>query len=46
LRRIARETGIARKSVRQMAKTELNLKPYKLQKAQLLTDNNKLVRLQ
>jgi hypothetical protein len=44
--RIARETGIARKSVHQMAKMELNLKPYRLQKAQLLTDDNKLVRLQ
>jgi hypothetical protein len=46
MRRITHETGIARDSVHQMAKTELNLKPYKLQKAQLLTDNNKLVRLQ
>jgi hypothetical protein len=46
MRSIARETGISRESVHQMAKTELNLKPYKLQKAQLLTDDNKLVRLQ
>jgi hypothetical protein len=45
-KRIARETGIARESVHQMAKTELNVKPYRLQKAQLLTNNNKLVRLQ
>jgi hypothetical protein len=29
---ITSETSIARESVRQMAKTELNLKTYKLQK--------------
>ncbi|GBL98509.1 hypothetical protein AVEN_111630-1 [Araneus ventricosus] len=29
-----------------MAKTELGLKPYKFQKVQLLTEKNKLVRLQ
>ena len=46
MRKIARETGIKRESVRQMAKRELNLMPYKLQKVQLLTDENKRVRLQ
>ena len=35
-----------RESVRQMAKRELHLMPYKLQKVQLLTDENKRVRLQ
>ncbi|KAM8707532.1 hypothetical protein ACLKA7_005075 [Drosophila subpalustris] len=38
MRKIARETGIKRESVRQMAKKHLGLKPYKLQKVQLLTD--------
>ena len=46
MRKIARETGMKRESVRQMAKRELNLMPYKLQKVQLLTDENKRVRLQ
>ncbi|XP_076037187.1 uncharacterized protein LOC143022725 [Oratosquilla oratoria] len=46
LRTIARETGISDRSVRQMAKQELELKPYKIQKAQLLTDENKRVQLQ
>lgn len=46
MRKIARETGISRESVRRIAKEELNLKPYKLQKVQLLTDENKRVRLQ
>ncbi|KAL7737264.1 hypothetical protein ACLKA6_012888 [Drosophila palustris] len=46
MRKIARETGIKRESVRQMAKKHLGLKPYKLQKVQLLTDENKRVRLQ
>jgi hypothetical protein len=43
--RMAREMGITSESVGRMAKTELNLKPYKLQKAHLLT-NDKLVWLQ
>jgi ribosomal protein S14 len=46
MRRIACETGIARESDHQMARTELNLKPYQLQKTQLLTNDNKLVWLQ
>ncbi|KAM8702243.1 hypothetical protein ACLKA7_005106 [Drosophila subpalustris] len=46
MRKIARETGIKRESVRQMAKKHLGLKPYKLQKVQLLTEENKRVRLQ
>ncbi|XP_076058393.1 uncharacterized protein LOC143035330 [Oratosquilla oratoria] len=46
MRKIARETGISDRSVRRMAKQKLELKPYKIQKAQLLTDENKRVRLQ
>jgi len=46
MRKIARETGISDRSVRRIAKNELNLKPYKLQKVQLLTDENKRVRIQ
>lgn len=46
IRNIARETGISHSSVYRMAKKELNLKPYKLRKGQLLTDANKAVRLQ
>jgi len=46
MRKIARETGISDRSVRRMAKEEFNLRPYKLQKVQLLTDDNKRVRLQ
>ena len=46
MRKIARETGMKRESVRQMAKRELNLMSYKLQKVQLVTDENKRVRLQ
>lgn len=46
MRKIARELGINRESVRLIAKKELGLKPYKLQKVQLLTDDNKRVRLE
>lgn len=46
MRRVARETGINRESVRLIAKNILRLKPYKLHKGQFLTDSNKLVRLQ
>ena len=46
MRKVARETGISRESVRRMAKKELKLKPYKFQKVQLLTDENKRVPLQ
>jgi len=45
MRKIARETGISDRSVRRMAKEDLRLKPYKLQRAQLLTDKDKNVRL-
>lgn len=45
MRKIARETGISDTSVRRIAKEDLKLKPYKLQKVQLLTDDNKRVRL-
>ena len=46
MRKIARETGMNRESVRQIAKKELGLKPYKLQNVQLLTEANKCVWLQ
>ncbi|XP_054715384.1 uncharacterized protein LOC129224863 [Uloborus diversus] len=46
MRKIAHETGISDRSVHRIAKEELNLKAYKLQKVQLLTDDNKRVRLQ
>lgn len=46
MRKVARETGINRESVRLIAKNMLKLKPYKFQKAQFLTNENKLVRLQ
>ncbi|KAJ8954851.1 hypothetical protein NQ318_023415 [Aromia moschata] len=35
MRKIARQTGINRESIRQIAKEDLHLKPYKLQKVQL-----------
>ena len=43
---MARETGINRESVRRIVKNELGLKPYKLQKAQLLTEKMKEIRVQ
>lgn len=46
MRKIAREIKINRESVRRMARQELGLKAYKLQKGQLLTNDNKRVRLQ
>ena len=46
MRKIALETGISRESVRQIDKQELQLKPYKLQRVQLLTAENKRVRLE
>ncbi|KAJ8951631.1 hypothetical protein NQ318_012301 [Aromia moschata] len=45
MRKIARQTGINRESIRQIAKED-HLKPYKLQKVQLLTDVNKRVLLE
>ncbi|GBL96282.1 hypothetical protein AVEN_118809-1 [Araneus ventricosus] len=45
-RKIGYDMGISDQLVRRMAKTELELKPYKFQKVQLLTEKNKLVRLQ
>ena len=46
MRKVARQTGIRRESVRLMAKKELGLRPYKLQKVQLLTQAMKATRLQ
>lgn len=46
MRKVARETEIPRESVRRIAKNELGIKAYKLQKAQLLTEQNKKVRVQ
>ena len=46
MRRVARETGIKRESIRLMAKHELNIQPYNFQKAQLLADPRKKVRVQ
>ena len=44
MRKIAREVGNNRESVRKKSKEDLKLKPYKLRKAQLLTEKNKLIR--
>ncbi|GFW61107.1 hypothetical protein TNCV_4873171 [Trichonephila clavipes] len=38
MRQTVRDMGISDRSVRRIAKTELRLKPYKLQKVQLLTE--------
>uniref|UniRef100_A0A914KM83 Transposase n=1 Tax=Meloidogyne incognita TaxID=6306 RepID=A0A914KM83_MELIC len=46
MRKVARDTGISATTVRRIAKNELGLKPYKLQKAQLLTEKTKKVRLE
>ena len=46
LHKVARETGINRESVRRIVKNELGLKPYKLQKVQLLTEKMKEIRVQ
>lgn len=46
MRNIARETDISDTSTRLMVKNELGLKPYKLKKRQLLTDENKRLGLQ
>ncbi|GFW01962.1 uncharacterized protein TNCV_1148421 [Trichonephila clavipes] len=44
MRQIVRDMRIRDRSVRQTTKPELGLKPYKLREAQLLTEENKLVR--
>lgn len=46
MRKIVRGTEMSDWSMRQIAKKEFEFKPYKLQKFQLLTDENKRVRLQ
>ncbi|UYV63997.1 hypothetical protein LAZ67_2006283 [Cordylochernes scorpioides] len=46
MRKKARETGISKSPVHRIAKTELNLKAYKLQKCKLLTNESKRVRLE
>ena len=46
MRKIARETGISRKSVSRIDKQSFNFKQYKLHKVQLLTTDNKHVRLE
>lgn len=46
MRKIAREVGVNRGTVRKIAKNGLRLKPFKLQRAQRLTDVNKKIRLQ
>jgi inhibitor of nuclear factor kappa-B kinase subunit alpha len=46
MRKVARETGIGRTSVRCIAKSELGIKAYKLQKVQFLNDQNKRIRVQ
>ena len=45
MRKVARETTMSRESVRRIAKNELGNKAYKLQKVQLLTEQNKQVRV-
>lgn len=46
LRKIAREIGISHQSASRIAKEELGLRPYKMLKAQLLTENQKKIRLE
>uniref|UniRef100_A0A914LXU4 Transposase n=1 Tax=Meloidogyne incognita TaxID=6306 RepID=A0A914LXU4_MELIC len=45
-RKLARDTGISKRTVRRIAKNKLGLKPYKIQKEQLLTEKTKKVRLE
>lgn len=45
LRKVARDMGINRESLRQLVKNDLGLKAYKLRKGQQLTNQNKRVRL-
>ena len=46
MRKIAREIEVNRETVRRIAKDDLNLKPYKLRRVQLLTDEDEVKRLQ
>ena len=46
VRKLARETGISEMTVRRIAKNKPGLIPYKIQKAQLLTEKTKKVRLE
>lgn len=46
MQKIAREARINRQAIRRMAKEDLNLMPYKLQKVQILTEENKRVQLE
>lgn len=46
MRKIAQKIGINYESIRLIAKNELWLKTYKLQKCQLLTDEHKKIRLE
>ena len=46
MRRVACEAGLNREAVSLIAKNELGIKAYKLQKAQLLTKENKKVSIQ
>lgn len=45
MRKMAQQIGISKDSVRHIVKTELGLRPYKIQKAHLLTDSMKAKRL-
>lgn len=46
MRKMAADAGISEKSVRRICKTRLNLRPYKIQKAHVLTESMKKIRLQ
>lgn len=46
VRKISRDIGISRSTVRRIVKNNLNLRAYKLRKAQLLEDKDKKIRLE
>ena len=46
MRKIARETELKRETVRKIAKEELGLRPYKLQKAHFLSEEMKKIRVE
>ena len=46
MRKMAREAGIGRESMRKLIKEDLNMKPYHFKKRQLLNDNTKDKRLE